>query len=92
MKTKLLAARSKCDFELAASVARPPVSGACPASTASTSLFDGAARVRGLLESTDRKVDSIVVYGGDEPHHRSTAALLPWARLHEHGMGIGVVG
>lgn len=62
------------------------------AATASTSLFDGAARVRGLLESTDRKVESVVVYGGDEPQQRSTAALLPWARLHEHGMGIGVVG
>lgn len=68
------------------------MSGACPASTASTSLFDGATRVRGLLESTDRKVESVVVYGGDEPQQRSTAALLPWIRLHEHGMGIGVVG
>lgn len=61
------------------------------AATASTSLFDGAARVRGLLESTDRKVESVVVYGGDEPQQRSTAALLPWARLHEHGMELGVV-
>lgn len=61
------------------------------AATASTSLFDGVSRVRGLLESTDRKVESIVVYGGDEPQQRSAAALLPWARLHEHGIGIGVV-
>ena len=62
------------------------------AATASTSLFDGAARVRGLLESPDRKVEAGVGYGGGEPQPRSTAALLPWARLHEHGMGIGVVG
>lgn len=65
----------------------------CPSrDTASTSHFGGAARVRGLLESKDRKVESVVVYGGDKPQQRSTAAMLPRARLHEHGMGIGVVG
>jgi uncharacterized protein len=57
------------------------------AATASRSLFDGAGRVRGLLETTGREVDSIVVYGGDETQKRSDSTLTPWNRLHEHGMG-----
>jgi uncharacterized protein len=57
------------------------------AATASGSLFDGAGRVRGLLETTGREVDSIVVYGGDETQKRSDSTLTPWNRLHEHGMG-----
>jgi hypothetical protein len=57
------------------------------AATASRSLFDGAGRVRGLLETTGREVESIVVYGGDESQKRSASTLTPWDRLHEHCMG-----
>ena len=57
------------------------------AATASKSLFDGTGRVRGLLQTTGREVDSIVAYGGDETQKRSDSTLTPWHHLHEHGMG-----
>lgn len=52
--------------------------------TASGSLFDGAARVRGHLERPKRPVEVVVAYGGDEAQKRSDADLIPWRRLHEH--------
>lgn len=45
------------------------------AATASRNLFDGAGRVRVLLETTGRGVDSIVVYGGNETQKRSDSTL-----------------
>jgi hypothetical protein len=51
--------------------------------TASSSLFDGVARVRGRLEDTGRPIDVVVAYGGDEKQVRSEARLIPWSRLHE---------
>lgn len=51
--------------------------------TASSSLFDGVARVRGRLEDTGRPIDVVVAYGGDEKQVRSEARLVPWNRLHE---------
>ena len=52
--------------------------------TASTSLFDGVSRVRGQFDSSGRRVDAVVVYGGEEAQLRSDARLIPWNRLHEH--------
>lgn len=53
------------------------------AQTPSTSLFDGAKRVRGHLASLARSFEVVVAYGGDEGQQRSHAKLVPWAKLHE---------
>ncbi len=53
------------------------------AATATTSLFDGAARVRGLLSTAAVSVDLFIVYGGDESQKRTGAALVPWGSLHD---------
>jgi len=53
------------------------------AATATASLFDGASRVRGLLEATGNAVESVVAYGGDEGQERTDATLLPWSKVHE---------
>jgi len=57
------------------------------AATATSSLFDGVLRVRGLLnapESPDESVvETVVVYGGDEAQKRTSAELVPWRQLHE---------
>lgn len=53
------------------------------AQTASPSLFSGARRVRGHLDSPARPCEAVVVYGGEEGQRRSEAKLVPWAQLHE---------
>ncbi len=53
--------------------------------TPSSSLFDGATRVRGHLADSSLPCDVVVVYGGDEPQDRSAGRLVPWSRLHEAG-------
>jgi len=53
--------------------------------TASTSLFEGAKRVQGLLGADGRGPSrSVVVYGGNEPQRRGGVDLVPWHALHEH--------
>ncbi len=51
--------------------------------TASSTLFDGARRVRERLSRSDRHCSLIVVYGGDRPQRRSTGRLIPWRQLHD---------
>ena len=51
--------------------------------TASSSLFDGARRVRRRLAELDRPCDAAVVYGGDDSQHRADGSLVPWHELHE---------
>ncbi len=53
------------------------------AATATTSLFDGASRVRGLLNAAAVSVDSLIVYGGNESQKRTGATLVPWGSLHD---------
>jgi predicted AAA+ superfamily ATPase len=53
------------------------------AQTASASLFDGANRVRRLLEDPLRRCEVVIAYGGDESQRRSSAKLVPWSQLHE---------
>jgi len=53
------------------------------AQTASASLFDGANRVRRLLEDSVRRCEVVIAYGGDESQRRSSAKLLAWTQLHE---------
>ena len=53
------------------------------AQTASSSLFDGARRVRRHLSESSRACDIVVAYGGDEAQQRSDARLVPWASLHQ---------
>ena len=51
--------------------------------TPSSSLFDGANRVRGHLAGSSLPCDIVVAYGGDESQERTTGRLVPWDRLHE---------
>jgi len=51
--------------------------------TASSSLLQGARRVRNLLADAGRACDAVVVYGGEEEQHRSEGELVPWGRMHE---------
>ena len=51
------------------------------AQTASSSLFQGAERVRGHLQGSGRRVDVVVAYGGAEAQVRTGARLVPWNRL-----------
>ena len=51
--------------------------------TASSSLFDGAKRVRRHLVPSTRRCSVAVVYGGDRPQRRGTDSLIPWNDLHE---------
>ena len=53
--------------------------------TPSSSLFDGASRVRGHLADSSLPCDVVVIYGGDESQGRSAGRLVPWSRLHEEG-------
>ena len=54
--------------------------------TASSSLFDGARRVRRRLAEAYRPCDAAVVYGGDDSQHRADGSLIPWHELHEAGL------
>ncbi len=51
--------------------------------TASSSLFDGAKRVRRHLAQSTRGCSVMVVYGGDQHQRRGTDRLIPWRELHE---------
>jgi len=53
------------------------------AQTASTSLFDGANRVRRHLDDPSRPCDVAIAYGGEESQRRSDAKLLSWSQLHD---------
>ncbi|QDU65806.1 ATP-binding protein [Engelhardtia mirabilis] len=53
------------------------------ASTPSTSLLDGIARVRARLEATGKPIETTVVYGGDELQERSKGTLIPWRQVAE---------
>ncbi len=52
------------------------------AETPTRHLFDGARRVSGHLESSGRRREVVVAYGGDEEQRRSDGELVPWSRLH----------
>ena len=52
------------------------------AQTASTSLFDGARRVRKHLDGDARPCRVVVAYAGEEEQARSDGDLVPWTRLH----------
>ena len=54
--------------------------------TASSSLFDGARRVRRRLDEAYRPCDAAVVYGGDDSQQRADGSLVPWHELHEAGL------
>ncbi|MCY3802109.1 MAG: ATP-binding protein [Chloroflexi bacterium] len=54
--------------------------------TASSSLFDGARRVRRHFAKSSRPCDVVVSYGGDQPQRRTEGTLLPWDALHEAGI------
>ena len=56
------------------------------AETASSSLFDGARRVRRHLDGTSRPCGVVVVYGGSRAQTRTDGRLVPWRRLHETGL------
>jgi predicted AAA+ superfamily ATPase len=51
------------------------------AQTASSSLFQGAERVRGHLHRSGRRVDVVVAYGGAEAQARTAARLVPWNQM-----------
>ena len=51
--------------------------------TPSSSLFDGARRVRRHLVDSSLPCDVVVAYGGDEYQNRSHGRLIPWDRVHE---------
>ena len=50
-------------------------------STASSSLFDGARRVRRHFDRLSRPCDLVVVYGGEQFQQRAEARLIPWRML-----------
>ena len=51
--------------------------------TPSSSLFDGAKRVRRQISQSTRRCFVIVVYGGVQPQRRGADRLIPWKELHE---------
>ena len=51
--------------------------------TASSSLFDGARRVKGHFSRSTRPCSIMVVYGGDQTQRRHTGRLISWRELHE---------
>ncbi len=51
--------------------------------TPSSALFDGANRVRRLLDRSARRYSAVVAYGGNQAQHRGTDRLIPWRELHE---------
>ena len=50
-------------------------------STASSSLFDGARRVRRHFDRLSRPCDLVVAYGGEQFQQRAEARLIPWRML-----------
>ena len=56
------------------------------AETASSSLFDGARRVRRHLAGAGRPCDVVVVYGGGRAQRRTDGSLVPWHKLHQAGL------
>ena len=56
------------------------------AETASSSLFDGARRVRRHLAGAGRPCDVVVVYGGGRAQRRTDGSLVPWHKLHQVGL------
>ncbi len=55
--------------------------------TASSSLFDGARRVRRHLAQSTHRCSVVVVYGGDQPQRRGSDSLISWRKLHEVDWG-----
>lgn len=53
------------------------------AKTASSSLFDGAKRVRRHLVRSSSRCSVVVIYGGEQRQRRGTDSLVPWRELHE---------
>ena len=53
------------------------------AETASSSLFDGAKRVRRHLVRSSGRCSVVVIYGGEQRQRRGTDSLVPWRELHE---------
>ena len=51
--------------------------------TPSSSLFDGARRVRRHLVDSSLPCDVVIAYGGDEYQNRAHGRLIPWDRIHE---------
>ena len=51
--------------------------------TPSSSLFDGARRVRRHLVDSSLPCDVVIAYGGDEYQNRAHGRLIPWDRVHE---------
>ena len=51
--------------------------------TPSSSLFDGARRVRRHLADSHLRCDVVVAYGGDESQDRAVGRLIPWHGVHE---------
>ena len=49
--------------------------------TASSSLFDGARRVRRHFASSSRPCDVAIAYGGDQFQQRTDGRLIPWRML-----------
>lgn len=56
--------------------------------TASSSLLDGARRVRRRLAGLQRPCDVLVAYAGDDAQSRSEGELVPWDRLHQREWGV----
>lgn len=53
------------------------------AATASSSLLDGARRVRSYFGPASERCPIVVVYGGDQPQRRGMDTMVPWRELHE---------
>ena len=53
------------------------------AATASSSLLDGARRVRSYFGPASERCPIVVVYGGDQLQRRGTDSMVPWRELHE---------
>ena len=51
--------------------------------TPSSTLFDGAHRVRRHLSGSSIACDVVVAYGGEEDQARTAGRLVPWDRVHE---------
>ena len=69
------------------------------AATASSSLFDGAKRVRRHFSELPRPCDVAVAYGGDQFQQRADGRLIPWRMLRaaslpdsDHAISVFVAG
>ena len=58
-------------------------------STASSSLFAGARRVRRQFDRLSRPCDLVVAYGGEQFQQRADARLIPWRMLRAAGVAHG---